>query len=134
MMSPAFNIALLLLSAAVVKSLEYEEDLELKQEAEDRHAEKMLQDEGLQDLCGGCKSLVTKLKKKMGDKASKAKVAKLLDKVCSKQKDELLEAACKKITGEVKDKLCEAVANGDDPKAVCKQVKLCKKKKPPPRL
>ncbi|CAJ1073490.1 antimicrobial peptide NK-lysin-like [Xyrichtys novacula] len=130
-MTPAFNVAFLLLSTIVAVEVRPDKDFRLKQKGATQHSGEELKDEALQDLCKGCKSLVTKVKEKMGDKASKAKIAKLVEEVCSKEKDEPVKAACQKIIEQVKDQLCEAVAKGDDPKTACKRVKLCKKKPPP---
>ncbi|XP_035530445.1 antimicrobial peptide NK-lysin-like [Morone saxatilis] len=132
-MSPAFSIALLLLSTTVVKTVEdwteEEEDFpsQLKGETADHHAEEILQAE---DLCSSCKSLVSQVKKKMDDNTSKDKVAKLMDNVCSQEKNEQVKEVCKKITGKIKDKLSETIANKADPESACKKVKLCQKKPP----
>ncbi|XP_074548908.1 uncharacterized protein gnly [Halichoeres trimaculatus] len=126
-MNTVSNIAVLLLLTFVVESME-EQEFKTKEKGATKHAEKILPHESSEDVCTGCKSLIGKMKEKMGKETSKEKILKQLDEFCSK--DKKVEAACKKIKGDVKKQLCEAFSKGGDAETVCKKVKLCEKKHP----
>ncbi|XP_067468146.1 prosaposin-like isoform X2 [Thunnus thynnus] len=131
-MTPAVSIALLLLSATVVKSwgsLEDQTEAEgdfssqFKQhvrEGADHHAEK---NKPFGAKCEVCKNIVSEVQKKLGGNNSKEEIKKQMDGSCNEPG--LLRQECKNIIKESKDKLIDGIAKGETPEKICKDLSYC---------
>ncbi|XP_042292511.1 antimicrobial peptide NK-lysin-like [Thunnus maccoyii] len=140
-MTPAVSIALLLLSATVVKSwgsLEDQTEVEgdfssqFKQhvrEGADHHAEKegdryeWMQEGSSDPKCLACKKIVSDVQKKLGGNNSKEEVKKQVDGSCNEPG--ILRQACKDIIRKPKDELIDGIAKGETPEKICKDVSYC---------
>ncbi|KAM8736734.1 antimicrobial peptide NK-lysin-like [Acanthopagrus schlegelii] len=122
-MRPAISIALLLLSATVVRSLvvrnEEKEDFPLQSQQGVRKA-------AFPGVCRGCVFIVSWVKKHLGSDHSKKKIRQLLDKACNWLKIKFLRSGCQKIMRKFRDKLIDAIRTLDSPKTVCVKLKICK--------
>ncbi|XP_067468147.1 antimicrobial peptide NK-lysin-like [Thunnus thynnus] len=131
-MTPAVSIALLLLSATVVKSwgsLEDQTEAEgdfssqFKQhvrEGTDHHAE----EEGSSgSKCLACKDFVTKVREKLGGNNSKEEIKKQVDRFCNEPG--LTRQTCKDIIKKSKDILIDGIAKGETPEKICKDLSYC---------
>ncbi|XP_073340435.1 antimicrobial peptide NK-lysin-like [Pagrus major] len=130
-MRPAISIALLLLSATVIRSLEVrieeEEGFPLKLKHDVRvRANHHTEDAAFPGACRGCVFIVSKVKEKLGSDHSKDKIQQLLDKACNWVKIRFLRIACNKIMTKFKTKLINAIESLDSPRNVCVKLKLCK--------
>ncbi|XP_067468074.1 antimicrobial peptide NK-lysin-like [Thunnus thynnus] len=131
-MTPAVSIALLLLSATVVKSwwsLEDQTEAEgdfssqFKQhvrEGADHHAEKRGR---FGAKCEVCKNIVSEVQKKLGGNQLKEEIKKQVDGSCNEPG--LLRRACKDVIKESKDKLIDGIAKGETPEKICKDLSYC---------
>ncbi|XP_047467528.1 prosaposin-like [Mugil cephalus] len=139
-MSPVVSVALLLLSTAAVESWKALEDQTEKEEGNcrshprhtvgvenDHHEVQILQDRRIPGFCSACKSIVSKVQKKLGNDSSKVKIRDLLHKVCCQMKIQLIVAACKKIVSKYSDKLIDLIAKHTCPRNTCVKLKLCKR-------
>ncbi|XP_035529581.1 antimicrobial peptide NK-lysin-like [Morone saxatilis] len=136
-MSPAISIALLLLSATVVKSWT---SLEVKTEGDDfppqlKHDVREGADHQTEEnrvfpgSCTACKFIVSKVKKHLGSDHSKNKIKELLNRACNGVK-RILRSACKSIVNKFQQKLINALTKLKSQREICVYLKLCKKNKP----
>uniref|UniRef100_A0A3Q3LES1 Saposin B-type domain-containing protein n=1 Tax=Labrus bergylta TaxID=56723 RepID=A0A3Q3LES1_9LABR len=127
MTSPAFNIALLLFSANVVKSVEdkNEEELKLKDKRGGHHAEEVRK-YSMTSSCRACKFIVNKVKKKLGSDQSKEKIRQLLNNTGNGVKISLIRSGCKKIVRKYQDKVTDALANSGSAAPICDKFRMCK--------
>ncbi|XP_030299164.1 antimicrobial peptide NK-lysin [Sparus aurata] len=124
-MGPAISIALLLLSATVVRSLvvqtEEEEDFPLQSQHGVKNA-------AIPGLCKGCVWIVSAVKKRLGSDHSKEKIRQLLDKACNWLKSKVLRSGCQRVMRKFRDKLINAIEGLDSPRNICVKLKACKRR------
>ncbi|XP_070776819.1 uncharacterized protein [Enoplosus armatus] len=121
---------------ATVKSLEVQTEEEEDFPSESKHnvrerADRRTEEDGaFPGSCRACKSIVSKVKQKIGGDRSKAKIRQLLNNVCNRVKCRLIRSACKTIVRKFKNKLIDAIATLGSPCTICVKLKLCKRNKP----
>nr|XP_046269148.1 prosaposin-like [Scatophagus argus] len=132
-MSSGISLALLLLSATVVRSQmsldiqNAEEDfpLQLKHDVKER-ADHHTEEGAFPGSCPACEYIVPIVKKKLGNDNSKAKIRDELNKICKSIKN-IFKSVCKVITKSFEDILIDALSKKESPRNICVQIKLCKK-------
>ncbi|TMS21755.1 hypothetical protein E3U43_015728 [Larimichthys crocea] len=139
-MSPAISIALLLLSAVVVKSWESPEDETEEEEDDssaelnhdmkeraDHDAEEILQDQAFPGSCYACRYIVSKVKRQAGRDHSKARIRCLMMGVCNGFRSRFVRSACKKVTRRYQYRLSNYIAKNGSSRRICARLRLCRK-------
>ncbi|XP_027130904.1 antimicrobial peptide NK-lysin [Larimichthys crocea] len=139
-MSPAISIALLLLSAVVVKSWESPEDETEEEEDDssaelnhdmkeraDHDAEEILQDQAFPGSCYACRYIVSKVKRQAGRDHSKARIRCLMMGVCNGFRSRFVRSACKKVTRRYQYRLSNYIAKNGSSRRICARLRLCRR-------